>query len=60
MKFTLFRSYEDEMKNISRCLLETGVQQQFPYALEIQLDFTLFSIDEGVCFLPSQNSYKYF
>jgi hypothetical protein len=43
----LSRSYEDEINEISRCLLETGVQHQFPRALEIQLDFTLFNVDEG-------------
>ena len=41
------RSYEDEIKDVSKCLSETGVQLNFPRALEILLDFALFDIDEG-------------
>jgi hypothetical protein len=41
------RSYEDEIKDVSKSLSETGVQLNFPRALEILLDFALFDIDEG-------------
>jgi hypothetical protein len=41
------RSYEDEIKDVSKFLSETGVQLNFPRALEILLDFALFDIDEG-------------
>lgn len=41
------RRYEDEITEVSRNLSESGVQLNFPCALEILLDFTFFDIDEG-------------
>ena len=44
------RSYEDEIRDVSRNLSESEVQLNFPMALEILLDFTLFDVDEGKLF----------
>ena len=44
------RSYEDEIRDVSRNLSESEVQLNFPMALEILLDFTFFDVDEGMLF----------
>ena len=41
------RNYEDEVREVSRCLSDADVQLNFPCALEILLDFTFFDVDEG-------------
>ena len=41
------RNYEDEIRELSRSLSDADVPLNFPYALEILLDFTFLDVDEG-------------